>query len=165
MPRTLLVALIALGCDSDPGTTPDAPPDRTCVLENVVARDTMGVTTASCGAIAIADEAGRMAAHDCVVARVAARASFTVIWERQGADSRVAKAYVGLDRGGGSYDLLAYVYDGDPTGGSLEDHPQTTSLRCGGGLTAITPCATTELESSLCITCEQSHLLSQCSPF
>jgi hypothetical protein len=162
--RSLVLAVLAVGCGSDPGTAPDAPPIRSCVVEDVLAADTAGVTVTSCGAIAVGDEAGRMAAHDCVLARVAANEGFTVLWNRQGIDSRVARAYAGVDRGTG-YELRAYFYDGDPGGGGGDNHPLTTTMRCGGGLTAITPCSTTELESSLCITCAQSHLLGQCSPF
>jgi hypothetical protein len=94
------IGLIVGACESAPSVpdafvalTPDAALDRTCVIENVLARNGASLVTSNCGDLPIdADDASVQGAHDCVLAAAAQQRSFLVLWDSQGVDSRIAHA-------------------------------------------------------------------------
>jgi hypothetical protein len=163
------IAAIVCACDGATATpdaplatlAPDAAIDRTCVIENVLARNGSSLVTSSCGDLPIdADDASIQAAHDCALAAAAQQRSFLVLWEAQGTDSRIAYAYMGIEDEG-HWVLSSYNYDGDPGGGGSEKNPHTFWFNCDA-LEELAPCSTYDRITTLCIQCAPAHPAGHC---
>jgi hypothetical protein len=149
MMRALALIFLA-SCD---GTGSGVGDPTTCKLEDVLAADIDGMPVRICGKLGVdATSADLTAAKNCVLGAVEALEPFEVQWDIQGIDSRVARAYVGLQGEGASLEITSYSYDGDPGGGGGEGRPSTSVSRCGV-LRAKAGCMDADLMYSLCLEC------------
>lgn len=148
--RTIVVLALAV--------TASCGDSRSCKIEDVLA-ELENPQADDCGVLAADDTANDFAAaHDCVAAAIAAQRPFTVQWDLQGIDSRVARALVGTPAGTGvQYRLLAF--DGDPSGGSSSGDPHTTTYLCAN-LVDQGDCA--NVQTSLCFDCANSSVADEC---
>jgi hypothetical protein len=134
-------------------------PSTECRIENVLTRLVGAAQVRDCGHLAIgADEASLVAARDCVIAAESAHEPYVAEWQRQGTDSRLASAYVGLDTASGwtSYHL---GYDGDPGGGGGDNHPATAIWACRA---LVDQGACAALSTTLCLACDAAMLGERC---
>ena len=144
--RVVLLSLLAAAC-----STTGEP--ETCKLGDVLSAERADASPRDCGHLAIAATmAEQTAAKDCVLAAAVAHESFEVVWDLQGTDSKVSRAFLGLLGADASYTVQSFAYDGDPGGGGGEGHPHTTIASCAG-IRATATCTASELAGSLCLEC------------
>ncbi len=135
-----------------------------CFIEDVVAGRLEGTTYTDCGNLEGFEESVYRAAHDCVVASLAAGEPFAVIWTRPADDSRIASGYIGVPVSGG-VQLQSLYYDSDPSGGS--DTGEVTLISsCAAliDLDATDQCTLYNLNMQLCFECSGQGALPRCPP-
>ena len=96
--------------------------------------------------------------QDCALAAAAQQLPFRVELERVGLDSRIAVAYIGVTEGG-TWHTYQLSYDGPLGDGN--GRQITTTYGCTG-VTEVTPCADSELRSTLCMHCENGPVVDIC---
>lgn len=102
-----------------------------------------------CGLVLLEDPPSAwQAAHDCALAAANEQRAFKVIFELQGIDSAIARAFVGLTAE--SYAVEALFFDGDPCGGG-GCGPKIDQAFCGEGLVAVDGCVVEPGE--MCLSC------------
>lgn len=99
-------------------------------------------------------------AHGCVAEALNVGDAFSVLWHRGGIDSRVARAYLGLQSRDG-LTLESLYYDGDPGGGGGDGRPVTLTQRCQT-LRDLGECDMYELWEDLCFECRDPETRPAC---
>ena len=138
--RWLVLALSAAlaGCDSN----------VPCDVESLLDHELGGVADRDCGTLALSDDdATFLAARECVVQAFDDAAEFQVIWDVQGIDSRVRRAYYG-DRIEGVHRLQ---FDSGEDG-----TPSAYARACTVFAMPTEPCEGTLLRDDLCYDCSAS---------
>ena len=97
-------------------------------------------------------------AQNCALAAAGTQTPFRVELERQGFDSRIAVAYIGLVEGG-EWKTYELSYDG-PVGDG-DGRQITTTYGCTG-ISEITPCSDSELRATLCLRCDDGPVVDIC---
>ncbi|MBL9014836.1 MAG: hypothetical protein JNL83_11705 [Myxococcales bacterium] len=160
--RSLLPALLLAAACTTGGGSPGPGAPATCKLDDVLAAELDGHAPKSCGSLAPdSSTAAFQAARTCVLAAIEASEPFVVVWDIQGIDSRVARAFYGL-RGDSGLAISSLSYDGDPRGGGGEARPRTTTSSCSS-LAPVASCDDTQLPLSLCLSCATATVVDECS--
>lgn len=160
--RSLLPALLLAAACTTGGGSPGPGTPASCKLGDVLTADLDGHTPKSCGTLdPDSSTAAFQAAKSCVLAAIESAEPFVVVWDIQGIDSRVARAFYGL-RGDSGLAISALSYDGDPRGGGGESHPRTTTSSCAT-LAPVDSCDDAQLPFSLCLSCTTATVVDECS--
>jgi hypothetical protein len=161
MRPSLLALLLASACATEGGSPGPGNP-ASCKLGDVLAADLTGHAPKSCGTLGPESSiAAFQAAKNCVLAAVESAEPFVVVWDIQGIDSRVARAFYGIS-GDSGLAISSLSYDGDPRGGGGEARPRTTTSSCSS-LTSAPACDDSQLPFSLCLSCAAATVTDECS--
>ncbi|MBA3462925.1 MAG: hypothetical protein H0T46_23415 [Deltaproteobacteria bacterium] len=160
MIRPLLLASSLLAACSTTGSGVGDP--ASCKIADVLEADLAGQSTKNCGSLGPQSTTAQFtAAKNCVLAAIESNEPFLVVWDIQGIDSRVARAFYGLTTEGG-FKVSTVSYDGDPRGGGGENHPSTTTSSCAS-LASQADCGDDQLPTSLCLACAQPAVTDTCT--
>jgi len=153
--------LVAAACTTGGGSPGPGNP-ASCKIDDVLTAELDGHAPKDCGRLGIdASTAAFQAAKSCVLAAIESNEPFVVVWDIQGIDSRVARAFYGVS-GDSGLAISSLSYDGDPRGGGGEARPRTTTSQCGS-LAPVASCGDDQLPFSLCLSCASATLIDECT--
>jgi hypothetical protein len=138
--------LLAAGC-----TTGDA---SSCRIDKFAASVENAQTPDDCGTFSLDvdagfDDASMQAAHDCVLAAVAAGRAFTLYYDVLDPKQHVRGGFTGAVSSG-KLQLAAWAYVGDREGGAGDTRPQVTEESCS----SIVDAGCTPQAGKPCLTCQ-----------
>ena len=161
MRSSLLALLVASACTTGGGSPGPGNP-ASCKLDDVLTADLDGHSPKSCGQLGVdSTTAAFTAAKNCVLAAIESKEPFVVVWDIQGIDSRVSRAFYGIS-GDSGLAISSLSYDGDPRGGGGEAHPRTTTSSCSS-LGPAASCDDSQLPFSLCLSCASATVIDECT--